>query len=339
MAASETLERGLPADAPEAALVVDDVSVEIQRRQGASVAVEHVSFSVSKGEILCIVGESGCGKTITALSVMRLLPPAAQFTGGRVLLDGDDLAALSEGEMRERRGRDVSMIFQEPMTALDPSFTIGYQLVETYLAHERVTKAKARERAAEMLGLVGIADGARRLDDYPHQFSGGMRQRIVIAMALMLQPKVLIADEPTTALDVTIQAQILDLILGLRDQLQMSVLLITHDLGVVNEIADRVVVMYAGEVVESAPSARFFADPRHPYAQGLLRSMPSLTPTTGRLPVIAGRVPTILSHSHACRFAPRCPNRGERCDEVHPQIEVTKDRRELRCFHPTPFNR
>ena len=269
---------------------------------------------------------------------MRLLPPAAHLVGGRVLLGGEDLAALSDREMRQRRGRDVSMIFQEPMTALDPSFRIGYQLVETYLAHEHATKAVARARAAEMLDLVGIPDGRRRLDDYPHQFSGGMRQRIIIAMALMLRPKVLIADEPTTALDVTIQAQILDLIGGLRDELGMSVLLITHDLGVVNEIADRVVVMYAGEVVETARVPQLFSDPRHPYTQGLMRSMPALTPAGRRLPVIAGRVPDIRALPKACRFSPRCANRRARCDDVHPALQTVEDHRELRCFYPTPFN-
>ncbi len=337
MSASETAERGPVGRAGTAALAVEGLSVEIRRREGAFLAVENVSFAVEHGEILCIVGESGCGKTLTALSVMRLLPGAARMTSGRVLLEGEDLATLSDGQMRRRRGRDVSMIFQEPMTALDPSFTIGFQLVETYRAHAKAPKSVARARAAEMLDLVGIPDAARRLDDYPHQYSGGMRQRIVIAMALMMEPKVLIADEPTTALDVTIQAQILDLIVGLRDQLGMSVLLITHDLGVVNEIADRVVVMYAGEIVETARSSEFFADPRHPYAQGLLRSMPSLTPAGDRLPVIAGRVPDVRSMPPACRFAPRCPNRGARCDDVHPALAMADGHRELRCYHPTPF--
>jgi oligopeptide/dipeptide ABC transporter ATP-binding protein len=320
-----------------AALVVEGLSIEISRRRGAALAVEDVSFELANGEILCIVGESGCGKTLTCLAIMRLLPPIARSVAGRILLGNEDLAALSDRQMRVRRGNDVSMIFQEPMTALDPSFKIGQQLVETYLSHQSVSKAVARQRAVELLDLVGIPDGKRRLNDFPHQFSGGMRQRIVIAMALMMEPKVLIADEPTTALDVTIQAQILDLLRDLRDQLGMSVLLITHDLGVVNEIADRVVVMYAGEIVESAPVAQLFSDPRHPYTQGLLRSMPSLTPAGHRLPVIPGRVPDIYAFPPTCRFSPRCPNRGTRCDESHPALDTSEDCRELRCFYPTPF--
>jgi oligopeptide/dipeptide ABC transporter ATP-binding protein len=320
-------------------LVMDDVSVAIRSRGRTRPAIDHVSLHVNPGEVVCLVGESGCGKTLTALAAMRLLPPAATLTGGRVLLGGEELTALGESEMRGRRGRSVSMIFQEPMTALDPSFTVGYQLTETYLAHRPGDKAGARARAEEVLGLVGIPDGRRRLGDYPHQFSGGMRQRIVIAIALMMEPKLLIADEPTTALDVTIQAQILDLILDLREKLGMSVLFITHDLGVVDEIADRVVVMYAGEVVETAPAAELFTVPCHPYSQGLLRSMPALAPVGQRLPVIEGRVPNLGSIPSACRFAPRCPNRQPSCDETHPTLERTADEHELRCFYPTPFER
>ena len=321
----------------DAALVVESLQVEIQQRRSAALAVDNVSFTVGNGEVVCLVGESGCGKTLTALSIMRLLPEAAQLAGGRVLLGQDDLTQLREDEMRRRRGADVSMIFQEPMTALDPSFAIGYQLTETYLAHESGSKAAARARAAEMLDLVGIAGAEQRLGDYPHQFSGGMRQRIMIAMALMLEPNVLIADEPTTALDVTIQAQILELILGLRDKLGMSVLLITHDLGVVNEVADRVVVMYAGEVVESARASDFFANPRHPYAQGLLRSMPGLTPPGQRLPVIRGRVPDLFAPRTGCRFAPRCDQCQPDCQAARPPLERVDDQHELRCYHPRPF--
>jgi oligopeptide/dipeptide ABC transporter ATP-binding protein len=337
MAVSETRNKEQAHVGDETALLVERLSIEISRSHGAALAVEDVSFELTNGEILCIVGESGCGKTLTCLAIMRLLPPIARSVAGRILLGNEDLAALSDRQMRVRRGNDISMIFQEPMTALDPSFKIGHQLVETYVSHKPASKAVARQRAVELLELVGIPDGKRRLEDYPHQFSGGMRQRIVIAMALMMEPKVLIADEPTTALDVTIQAQILDLIRDLRDQLGMSVLLITHDLGVVNEIADRVVVMYAGEIVESAPVVQLFSDPRHPYTQGLLRSMPSLTPAGHRLPVIAGRVPDIYAFPPTCRFSPRCPNRGTRCDESHPALDSTEHHRELRCFYPTPF--
>jgi peptide/nickel transport system ATP-binding protein len=319
-------------------LAIEDISVAIRGRRGSRQAIDHVSLQVNQGEVVCVVGESGCGKTLTALAAMRLLPPAAELTGGRVLLGGEELTALSESHMHRRRGRSISMIFQEPMTALDPSFTIGYQLTETYLAHRPGDKQGARERAEEVLQLVGIPDGRRRLGEYPHQFSGGMRQRIVIAIALMMEPQLLIADEPTTALDVTIQAQILDLILELREKLGMSVLFITHDLGVVDEIADRVVVMYAGEVVETAPARELFAAPSHPYSQGLLRSMPALAPVGQRLPVIEGRVPNLENVPATCRFAPRCPNRRRHCDETHPDIELTADEHELRCFYPTPFD-
>jgi oligopeptide/dipeptide ABC transporter ATP-binding protein len=325
--------------APPAAsdlLVVDGLTTEIRRRRGAFAAVDDVSFTVRRGEILGLVGESGCGKTMTVLSLMRLLPAAATIKAGRALLDGRDLVGLPEREMRAVRGKDLAMVFQEPMTSLDPSFTIGSQMTETVRAHGAGSKEEARAKAVEMLERVGIPRAASRLDDYPHQFSGGMRQRVMIATALLLEPKVLIADEPTTALDVTIQAQILDLIRGLRDDLGMSVVLITHNLGVVHEVADRVAVMYAGEIVESATRDAIFDDPRHPYTQGLLSSMPDLTSPGARLPVIAGRVPDLTSLPRACRFAPRCPNRVARCDDEHPTLERI-DERELRCYNPKRF--
>jgi peptide/nickel transport system ATP-binding protein len=339
VAATDTARSGADATLAGPALAVEGLTVEVHRRKLASPAVQDVSFTVDRGEIVCLVGESGCGKTMTALAVMGLLPPAARVAGGRILLEGEDLLLLTTGEMRRRRGRAVSIVFQEPMTALDPSFTVGSQLVEAIRAHAPSSKAQARARAVEMLELVGIPNARRRLDDYPHQFSGGMRQRVVIAMALLLDPRVLIADEPTTALDVTIQAQILDLILRLRDDLGMSVLLITHDLGVVNEIADRVVVMYAGEVVETAPSARLFDDARHPYSQGLLRSMPELATPGERLPVIVGRVPDLHAMPPACRFAPRCRNCIQTCLDEHPPLEPIDVNRELRCYNPTPLAR
>ncbi len=319
------------------ALIVEGLTTEIRRRRGAFAAVDDVTFSVKPGEILGLVGESGCGKTMTALSVMRLLPAAAQIKSGSVLLAGQDLLQLSERQMRGVRGKDVAMVFQEPMTSLDPSFTIGSQLTETMRAHGVGSKKEARARSIEMLEDVGIPRAVDRLGDYPHQFSGGMRQRVMLAMGLLLEPKVLIADEPTTALDVTIQAQILELIGKLRDEHGMSVILITHDLGVVHEIADRVAVMYAGEIVETAAVSEIFRDPRHPYTQGLLRSLPELTPRGERLPVIEGRVPELYELPASCRFAARCPNRISRCDEEHPELERTNGSRELRCFNPTAF--
>jgi peptide/nickel transport system ATP-binding protein len=318
-------------------LAVEGLTTEISRRRGSFAAVDDVSFSVGKGEILGIVGESGCGKTMTVLSVMRLLPAAARIREGRVLLQDRDLLTLSEREMRRVRGNDVAMVFQEPMTSLDPSFTIGSQMTETVRAHDAGTRAAAKARAIEMLERVGIPRAASRLDDYPHQFSGGMRQRVMIATALLLEPRVLIADEPTTALDVTIQAQILDLLARLREDLAMSVILITHNLGVVYEIADRVAVMYAGEIVETGSVASIFKDPRHPYTQGLLRSMPDLAARGDRLTVILGRVPELTALPAACRFSPRCPNRIVRCDQEHPDLVRTDERRMLRCYNPTPF--
>jgi oligopeptide/dipeptide ABC transporter ATP-binding protein len=325
-----------PQPGPDAhpSLVVEDLRVEIHRRRGWTAAVDRVSLVVGRGEVVCLVGESGCGKTLTALAGMRLLPPAARVAGGRIVLDGVDLLALREPAMRRVRGDDVAMVFQEPMTSLDPSFTIGFQLVETLRAHRRIRHAEARKQAIDALGRVRIPDPARRINEYPNQFSGGMRQRVMIAMALLLEPKLLIADEPTTALDVTIEAQILDLLASLRAELGMSVLLITHNLGVVNEIADRVAVMYAGEIVESGSVRTIFDAPRHPYTQGLMRSLPDLSAPRSRLPVIAGSVPALGHFAPACRFAPRCPNRIAACDAEHPELVRDADGRELRCYNP-----
>ena len=324
-----------PAGAP--VLQVEGLTTEVRTRRGRFNVVDGVSFSLERGEILGLVGESGSGKTMTALSLIRLLPAAAQITGGRALLAGVDLVSQKPAAMRHQRGREVSMVFQEPMTSLDPAFTVGDQLVEAIRAHRRVARSVAHTRAVDMLDLVGIPNPARRLDSYPHQFSGGMRQRAMLAIALALEPKLLIADEPTTALDVTIQAQILELIARLRDELGMSVLLITHNLAVVHEIADRVAVMYAGEIVENGPVGTIFDDPQHPYTQGLLRSMPGLTPRGEYLPVIAGRVPELYQLPSGCRFAPRCPNRIERCAD-HPDLRLVALAHDLRCFNPTPFS-
>jgi oligopeptide/dipeptide ABC transporter ATP-binding protein len=302
-------------DAPQASgplLEVQGLTTTIQQRRGSVRPVDGVSFTVDRGEILGLVGESGCGKSMTALSLMRLLPAAATISAGSVLFDGQDLLAVSARQMRRLRGKDISMIFQEPMTALDPAFTIGYQLIETLNAHESMSRAEARDRAIHMLDRVGITNAASRLDDYPHQFSGGMRQRVMLAMALLMEPKLLLADEPTTALDVTVQSQILDLIAELQDDMHLSVILITHNLGVVHEIADRVAVMYAGEIVEIAPTRRIFENPQHPYTQGLMLSMPDLAHRREELHVIRGRVPELNALPPACRFAPRCPNRIQR---------------------------
>ena len=320
-------------------LTVDGLTTTIKQRRGSVRPVDGVSFTVARGEIVGLVGESGCGKSMTALSLMRLLPPSASITGGSVQFDDRDLLAVSSRQMRRVRGKDISMVFQEPMTALDPAFTIGYQLIETLNAHESISSAEAKERSVSMLSRVGIATAAARLNDYPHQFSGGMRQRVMLAMALLMSPKLLIADEPTTALDVTVQSQILDLIAELRDEMNLSVILITHNLAVVHEIADRVAVMYAGEIVEVAPTRQVFDNPLHPYTQGLLLSMPDLARRREELHVIDGRVPELNALPPACRFAPRCPNRIAICDEKHPPSEIVEVQHELRCYNPTRFER
>ncbi|HZR93188.1 MAG TPA: ABC transporter ATP-binding protein [Gaiellaceae bacterium] len=331
--------QGAAASSDDAVLDVQAMTTEVRVRRGVFKAVDGVSFAVGRGEILGIVGESGCGKTMTALTLMRLLPPSARVQGGHAWLDGVDLLSLSPAAMRRVRGKEISMVFQEPMTSLDPAFTVGDQIVETIRAHEDVGKEEALERAVRILEDVGIPNSGKRLRDYPHQFSGGMRQRVMLAIALVLRPKLVVADEPTTALDVTIQAQILELIAALRSEFGMSVILITHNLGVVHEVADRVAIMYAGEIVETGPVREIFADPRHPYTQGLLRSIPGLATRGRHLPVIPGRVPELSELPPACRFAPRCANRIERCEQVHPRLEAHTDARELRCYNPTPLAR
>lgn len=318
-------------------LEVEGLTTTITQRRGSIRPVDGVSLTVRRGEILGLVGESGCGKSMTALSLMRLLPASASITSGSVRFDGRDLLSIGAREMRRLRGSAMSMVFQEPMTALDPAFSIGNQLIETIKAHEATSTRDARDRSVRMLERVGIPQASSRLNDYPHQFSGGMRQRVVLAMALLLGPKLLLADEPTTALDVTIQAQILDLIAELQDEMDMSVILITHNLGVVHEIADRVAVMYAGELVEQAPTQQIFDNPLHPYTQGLLLSMPDLARRLDSLHVIPGRVPNMNALPPACRFAPRCPNRIARCEETHPALENIEVNRELRCYNPTPI--
>ena len=280
---------------------------------GVGRAVDGVSFQLERGQTMGLVGESGCGKSVAALSVLRLVSPPGRIESGEIRLAGSDLLQLPEGEMRKVRGDSVAMIFQEPMTSLNPVLTCGSQIAEAVRLHQGVSAREARIRAIEMMHHVGIPAPEQRVDEYPHQLSGGMRQRVMIAMALSCNPDVLIADEPTTALDVTIQAQILDLLQRLQEEFHMAVLLITHDLGVVAEVADHVAVMYAGKIVETSPTAQLFANPRHPYTRGLLRSIPHLDRQVDRLEVIPGRVPEATAFPAGCRFAPRCPLAEDTC--------------------------
>ncbi|HEY8227064.1 MAG TPA: ABC transporter ATP-binding protein [Pyrinomonadaceae bacterium] len=308
-------------------LEVKDLRTHFPTRAGLVKAVDGVSFYVDRGELLGLVGESGCGKSITALSVMRLIAPPGKIVSGEIIFDGKDLRKLSEDEMRQMRGDDIAMIFQDPMTSLNPVFTVGEQIAEALRLHRKLSRKDARNATIEAMREVAIPDPARRVDDYPHQLSGGMRQRVMIAMALACNPKLLIADEPTTALDVTIQAQILELLNDLRKQRDLAVLLITHDLGVVAEVADRVAVMYTGRIVEESPVDELFARPKHPYTEGLLRSVPKLTSEfvakKKRLETIEGTVPRPTDLPSGCHFAPRCPHRMPRCtDEAIPLYEL-----------------
>ncbi|HYH87258.1 MAG TPA: ABC transporter ATP-binding protein [Pyrinomonadaceae bacterium] len=300
-------------------LEVKNLQTHFPTRAGLVRAVDGVSFHVGEGELLGLVGESGCGKSITALSVMRLIGAPGKIAGGEILFAGENLLAASEARMREIRGDDIAMIFQDPMTSLNPVYTVGEQIAEALRLHRGLNRKRAREAAVEAMREVSIPDPARRVDDYPHQLSGGMRQRVMIAMALACDPRILIADEPTTALDVTIQAQILELIDGLRRTRNLAVLLITHDLGVVAEVADRVAVMYTGRIVEESPVEELFARPKHPYTEGLLRSVPKLTEAEvkkiERLQTIEGTVPKPTNLPPGCHFAPRCQHRMPRCTE------------------------
>ena len=296
-------------------------------------AVDGISFDLYEGEILGIVGESGCGKSVTSLSIMGLVPsPPGKITGGEILYGGRDLTKLKEREMRKVRGNDIAMIFQEPMTSLNPLFTIGSQMTEALLIHTNLGKRKARGRAAEMLKLVGLPRVEEIMDEYPHQLSGGMRQRVMIAMALVCEPNILIADEPTTALDVTIQAQILKLMKKLNERLDTAVLLITHDLGVVAGTCGRGVVMYAGQIVEEGPVTEIFRNPQHPYTEGLLKSVPDMRFKQERLEPIPGNVPRPGAIRHGCRFAARCPYRFDRCTAEDPELYGTQPGHFARCF-------
>jgi peptide/nickel transport system ATP-binding protein/oligopeptide transport system ATP-binding protein len=289
--------------------------------QGEVTAVDDVSFDVAPGEVLGIVGESGSGKSVTALSIMGLLPqPPGRVAGGEILFDGRDLLKIPKAELRQLRGSAIGMIFQEPMTSLNPVFTIGDQITETIRVHERIGAAAARTRGIEMLAKVGIPSPDRRIDDYPHQLSGGMRQRVMIAMALSCSPKLLLADEPTTALDVTIQAQILDLLRDLRREFGMAIVVITHNMGVIAEFADRVAVMYAGRIAEEGPVERIFDAPTHPYTAGLLASTPDMLSDAPRMRTIPGTLPSLYELPPGCRFAPRCARRVEACDSGRPAM-------------------
>jgi oligopeptide/dipeptide ABC transporter ATP-binding protein len=321
-------------------LEVKNLKTHFPTRAGVVRAVDDVSFYIDRGELLGLVGESGCGKSMTALSIMRLIAPPGKIVGGEILFDGRDLLKLSNREMRDVRGDDIAMIFQDPMTSLNPVFTVGEQIAEALRLHRGLSRKAARTAAVDAMREVSIPDPETRADDYPHQLSGGMRQRIMIAMALACDPKLLIADEPTTALDVTIQAQILDLLDHLRRTRELAVLLITHDLGVVAEVADRVCVMYTGKIVEESPVDELFARPKHPYTEGLLRSVPKLTMKdvvkSERLQTIEGVVPSPLNVPPWCHFEPRCPYRMPRCREGEIPLYPAGEGVTVRCVLHDP---
>jgi oligopeptide/dipeptide ABC transporter ATP-binding protein len=318
-----------PASKPSSArpiLRVRDLVTSFRTDEGVLRAVDGVSFDVPAKATIGLVGESGCGKSVTSLSILRLIPPPGKIESGKILFDGKNLLELSEKEMRALRGNQISMIFQEPMTSLNPVYTVGDQIVEAVRLHQKRSRSEARDRAVEMLQLVGIPSPERRVDSYPHELSGGMRQRVMIAMALACQPRLLIADEPTTALDVTIQAQVLDLLRKLQAVLGMSVVLITHDLSVVAEVAEKVVVMYAGRVVEEGAVERVFRNPRHPYTKGLIQSLPPFGTSSDasarprRLPTIEGVVPDLRALPKGCRFQDRCEYVIDRCRTEEPEL-------------------
>ncbi|MEA2489707.1 MAG: oligopeptide transport system ATP-binding protein [Acidobacteriota bacterium] len=321
----------------EALLEVKNLRTSFGTSDGVVHAVDNVSFNVRRGEAIALVGESGCGKSVTAMSIMRLLTPPGKITAGSISFKGKDLASISERDMRNVRGNDIAMVFQEPMTSLNPVFKIGAQVAEAIRIHRKVSKKEAWKIAGDMLELVSIPDPHKRLQDYPHQLSGGMRQRVMIAMALSCDPELLIADEPTTALDVTIQAQIMELLASLQKRLGLAILLITHDLGVVAEFCERVIVMYTGRVVEEAPVGDLFARPAHPYTRGLLKSLPSVNGNTdangrGRLPTIAGMVPPLTNLPSGCKFNPRCPDVMDICLGREPALMPVGPGQSARCY-------
>jgi peptide/nickel transport system ATP-binding protein len=314
-------------------LEVKQLNTSFFTDKGIIPAVDDISFHINQGEILGVVGESGCGKSVTSLSIMGLIPkPPGKIVSGEILLNGEDLTKASEKRMRAVRGNDVSMIFQEPMTSLNPVFTIGNQLVEAIRLHQKVDKRKSRERAIDIMKLVGLPRAEELINEYPHQLSGGMRQRVMIAMAMVSEPKLLIADEPTTALDVTIQAQILRLMKQLNKEYQTAIMLITHDLGVVAEVCQRVVVMYAGKIVEEGDVNSIYKDPKHPYTIGLIKSVPNVKRKVDQLYSIPGNVPKPGSIERGCAFATRCGHAMERCFIKIPELLYVGDGQQVRCF-------
>jgi len=316
----------------ETSLSVEDLSINFHTLAGKICAVDHVSFNLFKGETLGMVGESGCGKSVTAMSLLQLIPtPPGEIAGGRAVFEGQDLLRLNPDRIRKVRGNRISMIFQEPMTSLNPVFRIGYQIGEAIRLHQGISGGAAIKQTIEILDMVGIPDPKRRINEYPHQLSGGMRQRVMIAMALSCNPEILIADEPTTALDVTVQAQILELMLSLQSRTGMGILMITHDLGVIAETANRVLVMYCGRVVESADVNTLFKDPLHPYTQQLFQCVPRIDLSQKRLQEIPGMVPTMYSQRQGCNFEPRCNRAVKRCRAHLPDLTEIKPGHQVAC--------
>ncbi|ADO77591.1 ABC transporter ATP-binding protein [Halanaerobium praevalens] len=317
----------------EALVEVNNLKTYFYTEEGVVKAVDGVDYEIYPGETLGIVGESGCGKSVTSLSIMRLVEsPPGEIAGGEIKFKGKDLTKISEKEMRQIRGNDISMIFQEPMTSLNPVYTVGDQIMEAIMLHKKVNRKEAKKQAIDMLQKVGIPLPEQRVDEYPHQLSGGMRQRVMIAMALSCDPQLLIADEPTTALDVTIQAQILELMNSLKKSYGMSIMMITHDLGVIAEVSDRVAVMYAGKVVEYTDVDTLFADPKHPYTWGLMNSIPKLDKDVDRLEAIPGSVPSPLNFPEGCKFNTRCPLAEGKCYNEEPPLENAAEGHKVRCW-------
>ncbi|HDR4374907.1 TPA: ABC transporter ATP-binding protein [Bacillus cereus] len=316
----------------KAVVELKDLQTHFQTEEGTVKAVNHVSFSVREGETVCVVGESGCGKSVTALSIMGLIAESGSVVGGDILYEGKSLLGMKEKELRSLRGNDIAMIFQEPMTSLNPVFTVGEQIVETLREHELLSKNEAYKKAIELISKVGIARADEIVHSYPHELSGGMLQRIMIAVALSCNPKLLIADEPTTALDVTIQAQILDLLRQVKEEFKTSILLITHDLGVVAEMADYVVVMYGGKVIEEAPVLEIFQNPKHPYTKGLLKSKPVMGKRIDKLYSIPGQVPNLVGLGEFCYFSGRCEHCMEICEKEAPNLNVNDENHKVACW-------